>query len=132
MMQAVEGQLQPIRDAKLVVDLTQVILDHLLSGTNLIGNFLIAHPTSDAADDGKFFPGELRLNLRIGESRRLSTICLNNTTDRLVIDPGFAICNLPNTLHQQIWCDGTRNHPSHPATVKLHGCLLYTSPSPRD
>jgi hypothetical protein len=38
----IEPKLQSIGDAKLLIDLTEIVLDYLLSSAELIGNLLIA------------------------------------------------------------------------------------------
>ena len=41
MMDAVERKLEPIRDAELVVDLAQVVLDDLFGGAEFDGDLLV-------------------------------------------------------------------------------------------
>ena len=53
-MQAVERQLKPVRYSQLVIHLAQVVLDYLLGGPQLVGNFLIAFALRDARDDRQF------------------------------------------------------------------------------
>jgi hypothetical protein len=40
---AIDRKLESIGDAKLVIDLAQIVLDHLLGCTELMSNFLVAH-----------------------------------------------------------------------------------------
>jgi hypothetical protein len=42
-LQAVEGKPESIGNAELVINLAQVVLDDLLSGTELMGDLLVAH-----------------------------------------------------------------------------------------
>ena len=51
MVQAIERQFEAIGDAKLVIDLAQVIFDDLLRGPKLVGNLLVALALSDTGDD---------------------------------------------------------------------------------
>ncbi len=55
MVQAIKRKLEAIGNTKLVIDLAQIVLDHLLGGTELISNFLIALALRNAGDDGQLF-----------------------------------------------------------------------------
>ena len=57
-MDAVERQLQAVGNAQLVVDLAQIILDHLLGGADLLGDFLVAHALRHARDNQQFLVAE--------------------------------------------------------------------------
>ncbi len=53
-VQAIEGELKPIGDTQLVVDLAQIVLDDLLGGAELERDLLIALALRDAGDDRRF------------------------------------------------------------------------------
>ena len=126
MMEAVKSKLQTVRDSQLVVNFAQIILNHLLSRTNLISDLFIAHATRNATDNRKFFLRELRLHLRISQRSGLCTISLDYPADRLVIDPRLAIRDLTNTLHQQIRRDRTRNDAAHAPAIQFNGIGLVS------
>jgi hypothetical protein len=46
-----ERKLEAIGNAQLVIDLAQVVLDHLLRGPKLISDLLVALALRDAGDD---------------------------------------------------------------------------------
>ena len=51
MMNGKQGQFQPIRDACLVIDIAQVIFDHLFGGAKVTGDFLVLEPLNDQSDN---------------------------------------------------------------------------------
>jgi hypothetical protein len=53
--ETIESKLEAIGYAQLVIELAQVVLDHLLCRTELGGNFLVALALRDAGDDGQLF-----------------------------------------------------------------------------
>ena len=65
-VQTIERQFEPVRDAKLVVYFAQVVLDDLLGRAQLVGNLLIPLALRDAGDDRNFFRRQTRLALRAG------------------------------------------------------------------
>src|ERR1700679_3751371 len=85
-VKAVKGKLQAVRDTELVIDFAQIVLNDLLSGTNLVSNFLVAHTARDATDNGQFFFRELGLNFGISEAGGLSAVGFDDPADGLVVD----------------------------------------------
>src|SRR5579863_3961478 len=76
-VQAVERQLEPVAHAELVVDLAQVVLDHLLGGAELEGDLLVALALRDAGNDRHLLRREPRLVLRAHQRGGLSAISLD-------------------------------------------------------
>src|SRR6185437_15942548 len=97
-MDAIERELKPVGDAELVIDLPEIILDHLLGSANFGGNFLVAHSLGDTGDDEQLLVRELGLRTRRGELCGLRTICLNYPVDALIVQPGLAGGDLAHTL----------------------------------
>ena len=124
MVQAIERQLKPVGDAELVVDLAQIILDHLLCRAELVGNFFIALALRDAGDDRHFFRRKPRLALRAGQRGCLRAIGLDDPVHRLVIDPGLSLRDLADAFDQQIRRDRPGNDAANAATVELDRVLL--------
>jgi len=56
-----QGEFQPVRHADLVIDVAQVVLDHLFGGFQLKCNFLVALALHNASDDHRLFGRESRL-----------------------------------------------------------------------
>src|SRR5882757_10100056 len=129
MVQAVERQFEPVRYAEFVVDLAQVVLDDLLGRTQLIGNFFIALALRNASNDGHLLGRKPRLALRTGERGRLRAVSLDHPVHRLVVDPGFTLGDLADTLDQQVWRNGPRNDAAHPATIELDRVLFVRGDS---
>jgi hypothetical protein len=80
-VQAVEGQLEAVADAELVVDFAQVVLDDLLGGAELEGDLFVALALGDAGDNGHFLGREAGLAARADESRGLGAISFNDPVD---------------------------------------------------
>src|SRR5208337_5651316 len=70
-VQAIEGQLKAVRDTELVVDLAQIILDHLLCGSQLKCNLLVTLSLGDAGDDCHFLGRQAGLAARAYQRRGL-------------------------------------------------------------
>ena len=51
MMDGEQRQLQPVRNSDLVVDVAQIVLDHLLGGAELGGDLFIFVSLHDERDD---------------------------------------------------------------------------------
>lgn len=101
-VEAVQGKLQAIGDAELVVDLAEVVLDDLFGGADLVRDLFVAHAAGDAADDGQFLLGELGLDFRIGEAGGLGTVGFDDPADGLVVDPGLAFGDLADAFDEEI------------------------------
>src|SRR5207248_7133675 len=112
MVDAIQRQLKAVRDAKLVIHLSQIILNHLLSRTNLAGDFLVSHALRDAGDDEQLFIRELRFGTRRGKLRGLRAVGFNYPIDALIVDPGFPPSHLAHTLD-----DHFRAHASRPKST---------------
>src|SRR6202522_992865 len=119
MMQAVEGQLQTIGNAELVIDLAQIVLDDLLRCAQLVGDFLVALTLGDASDDRHLFRRKPWLGARADQRGSLRAVGLDDQVDRLVIDPGFATGNLAHTLDEKIRRNGPRNDAADASPIKL-------------
>ena len=118
-METVQGKLEAVRDAELVVDLAQVVFDDLLGGADLVSDFFVAHASGDAANDGQLFFGELGLDLRIGEAGGLGAIGLDDPADGLVVDPGLSLGDLADAFDEEIGGDGARNDTADAAAVEF-------------
>ena len=129
-VQAIEGQLQPVADAQLVVDLAQIILDHLLGGSQLVGNLLVALALGDAGDDGHLLGRELGLDARVDQGGGLGAISLDDPADRLIVDPGFAGRDAAHAAHQQVGRDGAADDAANAAAVQLDGLVFVGWPRP--
>jgi hypothetical protein len=121
MVETVQGELQAVGDAELVVDLAQVVLDDLFGGADLISDFLVAHAAGDATDDGQLLLRELGLDLGIGEIGGLGAVGLDDPTDGLIVDPGLAFGDLADTLDKEVGGDGARDNATDAAAVELDG-----------
>src|SRR6202012_3284701 len=101
-MEAVERQLKSVGDTEFVVDLGQVVLDYLLSRSQLEGNFLVPLSLGDAGDDRKLFRRKPRLGLGISECSGLRTIGFDHPVHRLIVNPRLAGGDFADTLNQKI------------------------------
>ena len=52
-IEPIERKLQSIKGPKLVTDLTEIVFDYLVAGTDLNGNLLVAHALRDVVDDSQ-------------------------------------------------------------------------------
>ena len=123
-VEAVEGELEAIGNAQLVVDLAQIVFDDLLGGTELVGDFLIALALGDAGDDEHLLLVEAGLIARVIHVAGLGAIGFDNPGDGLIVDPGFAGGDFAHALNEQIGRDGTGNDAADTATVKVDGVRL--------
>ena len=57
-MNGIESQLQPIRDAQLIEDIMQMVLDGLLADKHLLRHLFVLIPLGDQRDDFTFAGGE--------------------------------------------------------------------------
>src|ERR1019366_8020054 len=63
-IQAVEREFQTVGDSQLVVNLAEIILDHLLGGAHAQGNLFVLHPLGNAGDDERLLGGERHFGTR--------------------------------------------------------------------
>jgi hypothetical protein len=123
-VEAVEGELETVGDAELVVDLAQVVLDDLFGGADLVGDLFVAHAAGDAADDGELFFGELGLDFGVSEGGGLGAIGFDDPADGLIVDPGLAFGDLSDAFDEKVGRDGAGDDATDTATVELDGVGL--------
>ena len=123
-VEAVEGELEAIGNAELVVNLAQIIFDDLLGGAELVGDFLVALALGDAGDDEHLFLVEAGLIARVGEVAGLGAIGFDDPGDGLIVNPGFADGDFAHALDEQIGRDGTGNDAADAATIEVDGVGL--------
>ena len=100
-----ERQLKPVRDANLVVDVAQVVLDHLLGCAQLGGNFFVLVSLHDQGDDLEFLGGEAVPNARAHQIVLGSFLALIG-----VLHPAFALAYFANALDQRLTAYIAVNH----------------------
>src|ERR1700733_9101714 len=118
-VQAIKREFKPVRDAKLVIDLAQVILDDLLGGAQLESNLLISLALRDAGDDRHFLRRKAGLIAGADERSRLGAIGIDHPIDRLIIDPSFTGADAAHAAHEQVRRYGTGYDAADAAPVKL-------------
>src|SRR5271157_698171 len=124
MMHAVESQLQAVQYLKLVIDLPQVVLDHLLGGADFASYVLVLETLRDTPDDQHLFFAEAQLLLRSSALEGLGTVGLDDPVHTLLIEPGLASGDFADATHQQFGGDRTRQYPADASPQVVHRLLF--------
>jgi len=114
-MQAVECQFEAVRDAELVIDLSQIVLDDLLGGAQLERDFLVPLALGNAGDDRHLFWRQAWLAARAHQCSGLRPVRVDHPVHRLIVDPGLAGGDSAHAADQQIGRDGARDDAAHAA-----------------
>ncbi len=124
-MNRVQRQFQPVRNAKLVENIVQVVLHRLLADKKLLADFLVAKPLRHQLHDFFFAVAQQRLLAPRPGIRRLRER-LHHFRGHVVIEPDFARVYAVNTFHQQIGGGLLQHHsPSAQPHRSHHVAIVF-------
>src|SRR5258708_4849852 len=103
-------EFQTIGNAQFVVDLTQIVLYHLLGRAYANRNFFILHALSDAGNNQRFLWRELHLGPGSRWAQTVASISFHNPMNGLVLEPRFAARDLAETIDKQFGFDLAREY----------------------